>query len=497
MQTHPNAGETPQQVPTTTPPSNDLAATTPSLQTPISPSPTPPTGRFPAAPVPPPPASSPQRLDAGATPTGISPTAASHFQSNLTSPPPTATAVAVGTTTPAPQPAVPASNTQWPRGQQLVVLILALLAAALEMYTLGYQWGYYLPIGRAHLNHIQNEGAGASPSLLLSSFLFSHLPLIIIGIAQTVRRTAPTAFVAASITALASLVRNFFLASSGFNDELDTPLVAATYAILLVITGFTLWGRLPHRTHTPRSAIAASALGIASLWTATKLFTWTLRYFRNIGLILDFSLFSRLMLAAATLLLVCSTALLVLMALRKNVTMMRLLAIVAGVELIVLNYMTRDSVFRGGYTDHFEAHFISASVATLALAIPVFFPSFKQWCDGTWTARTSPQSVTAGRPTILARTYQTIGADGTPLDDASVAALLPSVRPTFWISFFFGLFGLIPMITANSTARGLGVVTHAYNHAMIKGLLLGIVTWFGLVFTLYAVVLFSALSSHY
>ena len=53
------------------------------------------------------------------------------------------------------------------------------------------------------------------------------------------------------------------------------------------------------------------------------------------------------------------------------------------------------------------------------------------------------------------------------------------------------------MITANSTARGLGVVTHAYNHAMIKGLLLGIVTWFGLVFTLYAVVLFSALSSHY
>lgn len=381
----------------------------------------------------------------------------------------------------------------------MAVLILALLAAALEMYTLGYQWYYYLPIGdRAYLNYMQNEGVGASPSLLLNSFLFSHLPLIIIGIAQTVRRTAPTAFVAASITALASLVRNFFLASSGFNDELDTPLVAATYAILLVITGFTLWGRLPHRTHTPRSAIAASALGIASLWTATKLFTWMLRYFGRIGLILDYSLVFGLMLAAATLLLVCSTALLVLMALRKNVTMMRLLAIVAGVDLIVLNYISRDSAFGGGYlTSHFEAHFISASVATLALAIPVFFPSFKQWCDGTWTARTSPQSVTAGRPTILARTYQTIGADGTPLDDASVAALLPSVRPTFWISFFFGLFGLIPMITANSTARGLGVVTHAYNHAMIKGLLLGIAAWFGLVFMLYAALLFSALPSHY
>jgi len=371
----------------------------------------------------------------------------------------------------------------------LAVLILAVLAAALEMYTLGYQWYYYLPIGdRAYLNYMQNEGVGASPSLLLGSFLFSHLPLIIIGIAQTVRRTAPTAFVAASITALASLVRNFFLAASGFNDELDTPLVAAAYAILLVITGFTLWGRLPHRAHTPRSAITASALGIASLWTATKLFTEMLYYFLVI----------ELMLAAATLLLVCGTALLVLMALRKNVTMMRLLAIVAGVGLIVLNYMSRDSAFGGGFsTSHFEAHFISASVATLALAIPVFFPSFKQWCDGTWTARTSPQSVTAGRPTILARTYQTIGADGTPLDDASVAALLPSVRPTFWISFFFGLFGLIPMITANSTARGLGVVTHAYNHAMIKGLLLGIAAWFGLVFTLYAALLFSALPRHY
>ena len=482
MQSHPNAGETPQQPPSTTPPSNDPTDGTPSPQFTVPPLPAPQTGRYPTTPVPPPPASSSQQPGTAAL-TDFSPASAPHHSSAPALPPPTVTAA------PAPQPAVPASNTQWPRGQQLAVLILAVLAAALEMYTLGYQWYYYLPIGdRAYLNYMQNEGVGASPSLLLGSFLFSHLPLIIIGIAQTVRRTAPTAFVAASITALASLVRNFFLAASGFNDELDTPLVAAAYAILLVITGFTLWGRLPHRAHTPRSAITASALGIASLWTATKLFTEMLYYFLVI----------ELMLAAATLLLVCGTALLVLMALRKNVTMMRLLAIVAGVGLIVLNYMSRDSAFGGGFsTSHFEAHFISASVATLALAIPVFFPSFKQWCDGTWTARTSPQSVTAGRPTILARTYQTIGADGTPLDDASVAALLPSVRPTFWISFFFGLFGLIPMITANSTARGLGVVTHAYNHAMIKGLLLGIAAWFGLVFTLYAALLFSALPRHY
>ena len=366
----------------------------------------------------------------------------------------------------------------------MAVLILALLAAALEIYTLGYQWDYYLPIDyRAYLNYMQNEGVGASPSLLLGSFLFSHLPLIIIGIAQTVRRTAPTAFVAASITAPASLVRNFFLAASGFNDELDTPLAAAAYSILLVITGFTLWGRLPHRTHTPRSAITARALGIASLWAAAKLFTGMLRYFLGIGLTL----------AAAILIVVCGTALLVLTSLRKSVIIMRFLVIPVGVGLLTLS--TLSGV--GLSSTHFQAYFIPASMAILALVIPIFFPSFKQWCDGTWTAPAPAQGAAAGRPTILARTYQTIGADGTPLDDASVATLLPSVRPTFWISFFFGLFGLIPMITANSTARGLGVVTHAYNHAMIKGLLLGIATWLGLVFMLYSALLFSALPSHY
>ena len=371
----------------------------------------------------------------------------------------------------------------------MAVLILAVLAAALEMYTLGYQWYYYLPIGdRAYLNYMQNEGVGASPSLLLGSFLFSHLPLIIIGIAQTVRRTAPTAFVAASITALASLVRNFFLATSGFNDELDTPLVAAAYAILLVITGFTLWGRLPHRAHTPRSAITASALGIASLWAIIAAFSLQVTTGWSTGII-RYHLGLELTLVTAVLTLACGTALLVLMSRRKSVIIMRLLVIPVGAGTLAAILPPIDSHF------YFQPYSIPAIMVVLALVIPVFFPSFKQWCDGTWPMST--RNAAAGRPTILARTYQTIGADGTPLDDASVAALLPSVRPTFWISFFFGLFGLIPMITANSTARGLGVVTHAYNHAMIKGLLLGIAAWFGLVFTLYAALLFSALSSHY
>lgn len=378
----------------------------------------------------------------------------------------------------------------------MAVLILALLAAALEMYALGHRWGYYLPLDyQQHLEYdisymldgkgyMQNgEEVGASPSLLLCSFLFSHLPLTIIGIAQTVRRTAPTAFVAASITALASIGRCFYKGVF----EVDLPAVSA-YVILLILTGFTLWGRLPHRTHTPRSAITANALGIASLWAIIAAFSLQVTTGWSTGII-RYHLGLELTLVTAVLTLACGTSLLVLMSRRKSVIIMRLLVIPVGAGTLAAILPPIDSHF------YFQPYSIPAIMVVLALVIPVFFPSFKQWCDGTWPMST--RNAAAGRPTILARTYQTIGADGTPLDDASVAALLPSVRPTFWISFFFGLFGLIPMITANSTARGLGVVTHAYNHAMIKGLLLGIVTWFGLVFTLYAVVLFSALSSHY
>ena len=78
--------------------------------------------------------------------------------------------------------------------------------------------------------------------------------------------------------------------------------------------------------------------------------------------------------------------------------------------------------------------------------------------------------------------------DGNTLNDAEIAAMLPTTRPTFWVSLFFGLFGLLPMLTANSTARSLGVVTNAYNSAMIKGFVLGILMW-----TSYTIILFGLL----
>lgn len=129
------------------------------------------------------------------------------------------------------------------------------------------------------------------------------------------------------------------------------------------------------------------------------------------------------------------------------------------------------------------------TIAPLALAVPVFSRSFRQWCDGTWTPPPARAAgAVAGRPTILARTFQPVGPDGRPLDQTAVAALLPTTRLTFWISFFFGLFGLIPMLTANSTAKNLGVVTNAYNHAMIKGLLIGIATWTAVTIAFYALI---------
>ena len=83
--------------------------------------------------------------------------------------------------------------------------------------------------------------------------------------------------------------------------------------------------------------------------------------------------------------------------------------------------------------------------------------------------------------------------DGNTLNNAEIAAMLPTTRPTFWVSLFFGLFGLLPMLTANSTARSLGVVTNAYNSAMIKGFVLGILMWTAITAASYTIILFGLL----
>lgn len=147
----------------------------------------------------------------------------------------------------------------------------------------------------------------------------------------------------------------------------------------------------------------------------------------------------------------------------------------------------------------------------------------RQWFSGTWrpgdvpvghAPAVVPVGMPAAVPSVYAQGREILGADGrmymavpigsslsesaaaqgvggdtTPLMDVSsgdvdvsarAAAMLPSTRTTFWISFFFGLFGLIPMMMGNSMARNLGVVTNSYNREFLKGWLIGVAVWGGL-----------------
>lgn len=159
----------------------------------------------------------------------------------------------------------------------------------------------------------------------------------------------------------------------------------------------------------------------------------------------------------------------------------------------------------------------------LSSMVMVWSRPVRQWFSGTWRSGdvpvgqvpvVVPVGMPAAVPSVYSQGRETLGADGrlymavpigsslsesataqgaggdaTPLTDvpsgdldvsARAAAMLPSTRTTFWISFFFGLFGLIPMMMGNSMARNLGVVTGSYNREFLKGWLIGIAVWGGL-----------------
>ena len=74
---------------------------------------------------------------------------------------------------------------------------------------------------------------------------------------------------------------------------------------------------------------------------------------------------------------------------------------------------------------------IPAAALLIALAVPVFCASFKQWCAGTWTAPAWKPSAVAGRPTILARTSQVTDPDGNTLNDALMGPMpMPANLPS-------------------------------------------------------------------
>ena len=162
-------------------------------------------------------------------------------------------------------------------------------------------------------------------------------------------------------------------------------------------------------------------------------------------------------------------------------------------------------------------------LVVVAAAVVVWTRSVRQWFSGTWNPGdvqvghapvVLPVGMAAAVPGTYSQGHQMLGADGhlnmavpagsslsesmnaqgsggdpAPSRDvlstdadvsARVAAMLPSTRTTFWVSFFFGLFGLIPMMMGNSMARNLGVVTNSYNREFLKGWLIGMAVWGGL-----------------
>lgn len=379
------------------------------------------------------------------------------------------------------QAAAPAGDApQWSRGQWWTVLVLGVLAAITGAAALVLQ---YLDL----MNYPGEEWWLFTN--MSTFFLLSPFALTVVGIVQTCRRAAPSAFVAmAALTpAFASTLFYYFWYSTAIASVLHITAMVLTLATACVC----LWGRLPHRTRTPRSAVAVSALAMAAAWSMTaKLFmTWIVS--NDPYQYANYTALTWVVVALRTATLICGIALLALMIFHRKVIIVRILAVALGLFILADDVIIGITSYSGGLD--LRVLSIPSAVLLIALAVPVFCASFRQWCAGTWTAPAWKPSTVAGRPTILARTSQVTDPDGNTLNDAEVAAMLPTTRPTFWVSLFFGLFGLLPMLTANSTARSLGVVTNAYNSAMIKGFVLGILMWTAITAASYTIILFGLL----
>lgn len=379
------------------------------------------------------------------------------------------------------QAAAPAGDApQWSRGQWWTVLVLGVLAAITGAAALVLQ---YLDL----MNYPGEEWWLFTN--MSTFFLLSPFALTVVGIVQTCRRAAPSAFVAmAALTpAFASTLFYYFWYSTAIASVLHITAMVLTLATACVC----LWGRLPHRTRTPRSAVAVSALAMAAAWSMTaKLFmTWIVS--NDPYQYVNYTALTWVVVALRTATLICGIALLALMIFHRKVIIVRILAVALGLFILADDVIIGITSYSGGLD--LRVLSIPSAVLLIALAVPVFCASFRQWCAGTWTAPAWKPSAVAGRPTILARTSQVTDPDGNTLNDAEIAAMLPTTRPTFWVSLFFGLFGLLPMLTANSTARSLGVVTNAYNSAMIKGFVLGILMWTAITAASYTIILFGLL----
>mgnify|MGYP000987009688 FL=1 len=278
--------------------------------------------------------------------------------------------------------------------------------------------------------------------MIANLILSTPIVLLIIGIIQIHRRTAPS-----TLVALGALTPVQVLESLSHPFPVFTVVDLGAYAAILTAAIICLWGRLPHSRYTPRSAVAVSALAVILLWRAVVIpagATITSRIFLNpsVPFYLDnnYLFFYRYGLRGTTaaswvmmfLTLACSIALPVLLKIRRNATLARLLSVTPGacalinVALIISYFLA----FNEPISYLLTPSLLALMAPLLGLMVPVFSRSFRQWCDGTWTPPAHTARAVAGRPTILARTFQPVGPDGRPLDQATIATLLPTTRLT-------------------------------------------------------------------
>lgn len=433
-------------------------------------------GTVPAAPAPITAASAPP------TPGGVPVQPAHDSPTPATPAPLVQTPPALAAPTAPPLPTTTSTETaQWSRGQQRAVLALSVLAIIFLACASFIVWD-------------KNE-------IIYSIIRMIYVALVVIGAVQVAVKAIPNALVARGALGSTSLIFTSYLLltspESGYTIANVFFLVAE--AVLVAAACICLWGHLPRSTSTPRSVVAVSALGVAAALMATtaSLGAWHSNRIGTTktypGLLVEVNknetLLNLIIGTASCVALgtafACGIALLIILPLRRSTTIARLLSAALGACFLI----SITPIFVNGSPMIYEILNCLGAIPMLGLMVPVFSRSFRQWCDGTWTPPARAAGTVAGKPTILARTFQPVGPDGRPLDHTTVTTLLPTTRLTFWISFFFGLFGLIPMLTANSTAKNLGVVTNAYNHAMIKGLLIGIATWTTTTIAFYTLIL--------
>lgn len=319
--------------------------------------------------------------------------------------------------------------------------------------------------------------------------------LLVIGLVMLIRRR-PTSMVLAAALPLLTLVRELFWLYTG---AIYLFLMMASLCVVGFITCFAGARMFNGRPVSVSCGLAvAEALGAYALWQTIGMIIH-ISDWRDSCFEIWFNLVSGcnviyyesfidypIILLFLVIVIVASTLSVVVGLLKRSRVLMIVAAAGASFFVVVSTfYYFILILFHSGFVMEIFMEAVIVSAALFALALMPLRRSGAEWFAGRWEPRVrqpvSHQVAFVAVPVAGQYAGQYAGGQPAPVVGApvspQVAALLPSTAPTFWISFFFGLFGLIPMSMANSMAARLGAVTNQYNHAFLKGWLIGMAAW--------------------